>query len=253
MNNIIDSKEWILFKNYYSDYTIFDQFNFFRYEDIHTNILSSLFMINNPYNLGSYPLQKLLGLLNKKDKYKTNIKDEDIYDIRNINTKCQEVIDKNRLDLKIDFMTSDKKYSIILENKVLSIEHDNQCARYYNYYKNKNDDVNYIFVYLSLEREPNISCDKYICINYQELISHVIEPCSYKYSDINPKIISLDTYLSSFSKLYEYFDNKYIIPITSYGKSLTINLYNSSDVFKSFIDDDFYRENMYLLNIYYYN
>ena len=98
MNNIIDSKEWILFKNYYSDYTIFDQFNFFRYEDIHTNILSSLFMINNPYNLGSYTLQKLLELLNKKDKYKTNIKDEDIYDIRNINTKCQEVIDKNRLD-----------------------------------------------------------------------------------------------------------------------------------------------------------
>ena len=253
MNNIIDSKDWILFKNYYSDYTIFDQFNFFRYEDIHTNILSSLFMINNPYNLGSYPLQKLLGLLNKKDKYKTNIKDKDIYDIRNINTMCQEVIDKNRLDLKIDFVTSDKKYSIILENKVLSIEHDNQCARYYNYYKNKNDDVNYIFVYLSLEIEPNISCDKYICINYQELISYVIEPCSYKYSDINPKIISLDTYLSSFSKLYEYFDNKYIIPITNYGKSLTINLYNSSDVFKSFIDDDFYRENMYLLNIYYYN
>lgn len=48
----------------------------------------------------------------------------------------------------------------------------------------------------------------------------MIEHCSYKYSDINPKIITLDTYLSSFSKLYEYIDNKYITPITNYDKSL---------------------------------
>lgn len=249
--NMINNKEWILFKNYYNNYTIFDQFNFFRYEDIHTNILSSLFMINNPYNLGTYPLIKLLELLNKKDKNKTNIKD--IYDIKNIKTKTQEVIDNNRLDLKIDFITNNKNYSIILENKVMSLEHNNQCLRYYNYYKNKNDNINYIYVYLSLEKEPNISSDKYICINYQELISYVIEPCNNKCNNINNKIISLGTYLSSFTKLYEYYDNKYIIPITSYGKSLTIDLYNSNDIFKSFIDNDIYKENMCLLNIYYYN
>ena len=70
---------------------------------------------------------------------------------------------------------------------MLSEEHDEQCKRYIEYFSNlEDDDMNYIFVYLSLEKEPKFNCvDKYICINYQELIDYVIEPCSYKCNDNN--------------------------------------------------------------------
>ena len=36
--HIKQSKEWIEFNNYYMSYNIFDQLDFFRLEDIHTNI-----------------------------------------------------------------------------------------------------------------------------------------------------------------------------------------------------------------------
>ena len=52
---IKQSKEWIGFNNYYMSYNIFDQLDFFRLEDAHTNILKSIFIKDNPYNLNSYP------------------------------------------------------------------------------------------------------------------------------------------------------------------------------------------------------
>ena len=45
---IKESKEWIEFNNYYMSYNIFDQLDFFRLEDIHTNILKSIFIKDNP-------------------------------------------------------------------------------------------------------------------------------------------------------------------------------------------------------------
>ena len=156
---IKESKEWIEFNNYYMSYNIFDQLDFFRLEDIHTNILKSIFIKDNPYNLGTFPLKRLLELLLSKDnsKVKINIKELDKYEIENLYVYSQVVLDKNnKLDLLIEFTINNKKYNIILENKLLSTEHDNQCQRYYNYYKEENNkDTNYIFVFLSLEKEPN--------------------------------------------------------------------------------------------------
>lgn len=265
MNNDVlklkNNKDWGEFKNYYMEYNMFSQINFFRYEDMHTNILCSLFDSNNAYKLGTYPLKKLIELLINTDNNKTKIKINELenYNIDNVNIFLQKVVENNRLDLKIDFSINNINYSIILENKVFSEEHNEQCKRYYDYFITNNhvDNTNYIFVYLSLEKNPEFSYkNKYICINYQELITYVIEPCSEKCVDPNPKIISLDTYLLSFSKLYEYLDNNYVIPITKQGKNLTINLYNSCNnlLIKSLeSNDDFYKENKKLLDIYYYN
>ena len=39
-----NSKEWISFEKYYMNYNVFNQFDFFRLEDIHTNVLKSLWI-----------------------------------------------------------------------------------------------------------------------------------------------------------------------------------------------------------------
>lgn len=257
-----NSKEWIEFENYYTQYNIFNQFDYFRFEDIHTNILKSLFERDNVYGLGTYSLKRLIELLTIKDEEKTNINIEELnkYELENINVKSQEIIDNNRLDLLINFNLNNQNYNIVLENKVFSSEHDNQCERYYQYFmKNKNinsNKTNYIFVYLSLEKNPEFSCkENYIKIGYQELVDYVIEPCSYK-AISNSRIISLDTYLSSFSCFYDYIDNCYDIPITNHGMELTIKLYNKYN--KTLIEfiknkDEFYKKNRKVLDPYYYN
>ena len=44
-----NSKEWIDFEKYYMNYNVFNQFDFFRLEDIHTNVLKSLLIQENVY------------------------------------------------------------------------------------------------------------------------------------------------------------------------------------------------------------
>lgn len=260
-----NSKEWISFEKYYMNYNVFNQFDFFRLEDIHTNVLKSLLIQDNVYGLYTYPLEKLIELLIIKNNSKAQIKIDDLYKykIENINIKTQVAIDrKNRLDLLIEFKINNKKYNIILENKMLSEEHDEQCKRYIEYFSNlEDDDTNYIFVYLSLEKEPKFNCvDKYICINYQELIDYVIEPCSYKCNDNNNNnVISLYYYLASFCKLFDYAclsNENRIIPTTKYGKELTCNLEEKyGDLLINILEHDlqFYKLNKNVLIIYYYN
>lgn len=260
-----NSKEWISFEKYYMNYNVFNQFDFFRLEDIHTNVLKSLLIQDNVYGLYTYPLEKLIELLIIKNNSKAQIKIEDLYKykIENINIKTQVAIDrKNRLDLLIEFKINNKKYNIILENKMLSEEHDEQCKRYIEYFSNlEDDDTNYIFVYLSLEKEPKFNfVDKYICINYQELIDYVIEPCSYKCNDNNNNnVISLYYYLASFCKLFDYAclsNENRIIPTTKYGKELTCNLEEKyGELLINILEHDlqFYKLNKNVLIIYYYN
>lgn len=260
-----NSKEWIDFENYYMNYNIFNQFDFFRLEDIHTNVLKSLLIQENVYGLYTYPLEKLIELLIIKNSSKAQIKIDNLYKykIEKINIKTQVAINrKNRLDLLIEFKINNKKYNIILENKMLSEEHDEQCKRYIEYFSNlEDDDTNYIFVYLSLEKEPKFNCvDKYICINYQELIDYVIEPCSYKCNDNNNNnVISLYYYLASFCKLFDYAclsNENRIIPTTKYGKELTCNLEEKyGELLINILEHDlqFYKLNKNVLIIYYYN
>ena|GEM_PF-6731218 len=111
-----NSREWIEFENYYMNYNIFNQFDFIRFEDIHTNILKSLFIQENVYGLYTYPLKNLIELLIIKDSHNIKIEIEDLYKykIENVNVKTQVAIDrKNRLDLLIEFKINNKKYSIM--------------------------------------------------------------------------------------------------------------------------------------------
>lgn len=235
--DLFNSDEWNEFYNYCNN-GIFKQIDFFRYEDVHTNYLKSLFEKDNVFQLGSMPLELLIELLknNDDDKTKHKLKDIDFKNcvITEFDTKKQVYIDSGRLDLLIDFSIynkinySEKKYSIILENKVLSSERENQTKDYQDYYEKNNDgSIEYIYVFLSLEKNVRLSSDgskygDYIKITYQELIDNVLEECSKK-EDKNIVPINIDEYLKGFTYLCEFG----YMPITSTLRKLSVAIYNN--------------------------
>jgi hypothetical protein len=258
-----NSKEYAEFENYYNGYNVFKQIGLFRFEDFHTNILKSLFEPDNIYGLDLYPIKKLFELIVAKDEKNllSNFigEQEKIYDLKVDTQVCKK---GKRVDLLISFMDESKKtFNIIIENKILSEENGKQCQDYYGIYGKDNEGRN-TYIYLSLETDPVVSCPQFICITYQQLFDYVIEPCSYR-DKSNGNVLSLNDYLASYSQFYDYMDEfclkdgKQVLPLTTYGKQLTLNLYNShKDIVKKLLNNansEIYSENEQVLRKFYYN
>lgn len=222
-----NSKEWIEFERYYNSTNFMQQIGFFRYEDANTNFLASVLEESNVYGLGNYPMRLLIELIACKDnKLFTDINLLDNYSISDINVSKQKIINSGRLDLFIEFKLNDIQYALIIEAKLFSLEHDEQCDKY-----KKELDASLsgshklIYVYLSLDDKDTISSDGYVHITYQDLIDMVYTPCSFKTKN-KDIALSIEEYVKSFTCLYDQNDiDDSLIPITYIGKELTINLY----------------------------
>jgi hypothetical protein len=103
------------------------------------------------------------------------------YGIENFEIKLEKAIATGRIDIFIEFdlITDIKnKFRLIIENKVESLENNDQTERYYDYYKNANDAIN-IFLFLTpLNTEP--VCNKFIEIDYQDLLDNIFEPALHQ-------------------------------------------------------------------------
>lgn len=225
-----NSKEWIRFENYYNDKSFTEQLGLFRYEDVHTNFLASLLNNNNIYGYGYKPIKLFLELIKIKNNNKEGIKylDEinsfEEYEISNLIIDVRKKLKSGTPDLYIQFNLNNKKYLIILEAKLESSEHDNQCDNYYNDVNEKKEFDEKIFVYLTLDG-GQCSNNHYNLITYQDLINYLYEPLTYMKS--NSVALTISEYLKSFSLLYEIeFKNFNNYPMTNEGKQLTIDLWN---------------------------
>ena len=228
-----NSKEWIEFERYYNSTNFMQQIGFFRYEDANTNFLASVLEESNVYGLGNYPMRLLIELITCKDnKLFTDINLLDNYSIGDINVSKQKIINSGRLDLFVEFKLNDIQYALIIEAKLFSLEHDEQCDKY-----KKELDASLsgshklIYVYLSLDDKDTISSDGYVHITYQDLIDMVYTPCSFRVQN-KDMLLSIEEYVKSFTSLYEQSDiDISLIPVTYIGKELTTNLwlrYNST-------------------------
>ncbi|MBD5378298.1 MAG: PD-(D/E)XK nuclease family protein [Bacteroides sp.] len=94
-----------------------------------------------------------------------------------------------------------KNIRIVLENKVYSSEHNEQCMKYYKHYSKKliiknREPIENIFCFLSIDKNVEISAnDKYIKFNYQELLDSVLLPL-VNHKDHLP--VNLYFYISDF-------------------------------------------------------
>ena len=221
-----NSQEWIEFDRYCNT-GFLEQIDFFRYEDMHTNFLASLLKEDNVFGLGTKPLKLFIELLKVKDKnHLENKLKHDLlsnYSVSNIEVLTQKSIDVGRLDLLIKFKIDNENYNIILENKLFSEESsEDQTKRYKMYFDNHFVKDSNIFVFLSLDNNLKISGNDYIRIDYQELISYVLEPCSYLENN-SLASISVEEYLKGFTYLCEFG----YMPITSTLRKLSVAIYNN--------------------------
>ena len=230
-----NSQEWIEFEKYYCDKSFTKQLGLFRYEDVHTNFLASLLNVDNVYGYGDKPFRLFLELIRAKNNNKNgnkyldtiNLLDEyDVLDLMiNIRKKLKNGIPDLYITFKIKQGVVEKKYLIILEAKLESDEHDNQCDSYYNDVKDINVDEK-IFIYLTLDGGA-CSNDNYNLITYQNLIDYIYEPLTC--IKANNVALTIDEYLKSFNSLYDIeFKNLDCYPITNEGKLLTTKLWKKS-------------------------
>ena len=246
-----NSKEWIEFDRYCNT-GFLEQIDFFRYEDMHTNFLASLLKENNVFGLGTKPLKLFIELLKVKDKnHLENKLQQDLlsnYSVSNVHVIPQFYIkDVGRIDLLIKFNIGNNNYNIILENKLFSEESSgNQTKRYKEYFDNHFANDNNIYVFLSLDNNLEISAgNDYIRIDYQELISYVLEPCSYLEAN-SLASISVEEYLKGFTYLCEFG----YMPITSTLRKLSVAIYNNyCDILMNILNADneyieFYNNNI---------
>lgn len=118
-----------------------------------------------------------------------------------------------RIDIVINFTWSDSKLRnpkncrILIENKVYSNEHDEQCRTYYSFFNSEKDaeenhiDEN-IFCFLSIDKLDKISDSHYIRINYQELLEWVLIPLKAYKTHFPPKYsIYLEDFIETITSI----------------------------------------------------
>lgn len=256
-----NSKEWIQLKSYCKD-NFLNQIDFFRFEDLQTNLIASLLKPNNIYGLGDYPMRLLLELITIKTKLEGwNLDILSDYSIFIKKVTTQKPIKNYRLDLVVEFEIDEKPYELILENKLFSIEGEKQCEKYEELLKQE-DEVEKIYVYLSLDENSEISGTlfKQTRITYKQLLKHVLEPCSYM-EEIKNKTLKIEEYIKGFTYLYKYV-SKEKLPIPKRLQTMTLTIYNENrEILNEILEnekEDIYinkfsksEENATLLNILY--
>lgn len=200
--NFYNDPDFKKLKQYYERTTIFDILNIQRWEIRHSSFLCWLFNKDGSHNLGEKPLKNFIRLISKKinDSVKDifivgnySIHDFEIVPEKSIyrdNVKPSQNDNQNgRIDIYIKFrieelynnVKADKIVQIIVENKVYSLEHDNQTDKYYKWAQTEIKDSIIIGVFLSPTDSNKTDNDAFINITYQDLLQFVIEPLQTEY------------------------------------------------------------------------
>ena len=162
-------------------------------ETFKKHIITRSFKINDIEVEAEKPVNTLVSDLNIDEKNNCAKLNKD--DIRNIITKCQDRIDLF-VNCAIELDGDNKQVQIIIENKIDSREGENkknakttvgkydkasQTERYYiatalecEYANSQN--IIQLYVYLAPTYSEDCRCDKYIRINYQDIIDGIVAP-----------------------------------------------------------------------------
>ncbi len=139
-------------------------------EVYHTAFLKELLAPNGQHGLGDNFLKEFLKRI-----------DFNKSPLENIIVKKEENIGKNgRLDISISFICNDKRYKVVIENKIREVDHEGQLRKYLNYLRTENFD-DYRLVYLTLNGDDPIDeiCDEdkkyFLTMSYRSDIISLLE------------------------------------------------------------------------------
>lgn len=233
MNN---SEEYLALRKYYAEESFIKILHVSRDEKIHSNFIAWLLNPASHHELNYYAMQKFLQMLSVVSKKENNAKarfsdeyvDRFLLEDYELSESCEvrtevptgEIAgfdNTGRIDILISlsFKGSDKILPIIIENKVLSTENDEnkktksakknkQTEKYFDWaeetYKDTTRFETPILIFLApdFERDINCKCDAFIKVSYQNLVDYVIEPCLMYTSNEQAKFF-IENYLRCLS------------------------------------------------------
>lgn len=203
--NLINSVEFQELNSYYNEKTILGALNVERNENRHSAFVAWWLNPKSEHGLGDAPLKLFLRLVAtkewgkwifKKDFYSRvlagdyNITIREDFELEKSVGKLSSNNSKGRIDiwsaLELTAEDEDGKDSslvigMVIENKIYSNEGKNQTLRYFDavnsYMKELPSEMEYsgMGVLLTAAKQKP-SCDQFINITYQELLTYVIEP-----------------------------------------------------------------------------
>lgn len=198
-----------------------------KYEESHSLIIRYILDPRERHELGTKPLELFLRLLVIKNLENETVRKyaNDLLlksNTFNVLVSVPEKTDKkSRYDIYIEFEINNTKSTIIIENKVLSTENENQTKKYSEYSKDYQDPI---LVYLS----NNDKCESpdFICITYQDLLEFVIEPLYYYVENETTKQL-----LKDYMRIISHIDTKegsVTLAMSNEEKSLLRKIYNEN-------------------------
>ncbi|MBO7056020.1 MAG: PD-(D/E)XK nuclease family protein [Bacteroidales bacterium] len=211
---------------YYNELSFLDILRVDRKENYHSNFLKWIFA---DQELCEISIKSLLLLLLKRDgQYKdkkTRFTDKvrkrlltTSFFIEHVEAKLEDSAvtkeKKGRSDIliTIKYRNSEKPLYVIVENKVNSKEHTGQTKRYYEYYTEKYNAENCIFVFLTQRPskdllEPECECKSFIQINYQDILDEILSPLLNEESIQPRKHFIIKEYIKALSINYSQQNN----------------------------------------------
>lgn len=192
-----------------------------RKELPHSRFIAWLLDANESHGLGFFPIKKLLDSIVLLSQPSVSVPNKGHFDaiitddlnIVSVEIESEKSIGKHgRVDIYAKISLQGNPHidtiSIAVENKVTSLETNDQTQRYFEYFENNKDNRTLqLYVYLTpistlelLElSEPLCTCKQFIQINYQSIVDMIIEPALN--SDISNKTKNILTeYLQSLSQ-----------------------------------------------------
>ena len=233
-----NSEEYLELRKYYAEESFFKTLGVSRNENVHSNFIAWLLRPTSNHELNYYPLQKFLQMLSRVYKNENNLKaqfteeyaidflleDYELTDGCKVTTESPTGAiagfdNSGRIDilLELTFKGSNKILPIIIENKVLSTENDEnkknkpgaknkQTEKYFEWSKKKYpcDDADpyntpiLIFLAPDYEKDIKCKCDAFLKVSYQNLIDDVIEPCLLNATTLQARCL-IENYLRCLS------------------------------------------------------
>lgn len=213
-----------LLKAYYNEKSYSEILGVSRRELSHSNFICWILNPDESHGLSDFGLKRFFEILITSKFWFERDQSELFDNILTGNYKLQSVStlrehpigEMGRIDILVELeIVTDctNRVRLVIENKVLSSEGEDQTNRYYNYFENINDDYLNIYVYLtaisSLDLEelssPDCENSHFIQINYQSLVDNLFEP-ALKQNISSVAAFYINQYIQSLSQ--PSFDNE---------------------------------------------
>ena len=193
-----------------------------RRELSHSSFLAWLFSSAESHALGIQPVVQLLELYIKNAQEQKKVDSEVMEKLQcSILTRQVELLNtfvateeqveaggkKGRADItilcdiRVEKDSRLSKLRIVIENKVCSIEHDNQTRTYYQHFQNlQKENEHTLYVFLSPSTQvTRPECEQFVSITYQDLLDYVLTPLT-KLSNISVRTkFIMEEYMNSLS------------------------------------------------------